>query len=146
MNAAPQRAHDQDVLIRFMAVASFRGLSGGAGCPWLLLPGHPACCHAAAMTSRTSDRARCLSGSGRIRVRLSRVSQDRAVRTWSRYSPGGLDQPVGGVRDLLGGLRLEDQPQRGAGFLDVAGHPVGDQTLGWHGDELGDEQFPLPAA
>ena len=33
------------------------------------------------MTSRARDSARCLSGSGRIRVRLSRVSQDRAVRT-----------------------------------------------------------------
>ena len=31
-----------------------------------------------------------------------------------------------------------------AGFFDVAGYPVGDQALGWHGDELGDEQFPLP--
>ncbi len=41
---------------------------------------------------------------------------------------------------------LEDEPESLAGFLDVAGHPVSDQTLGWHGDELGDEQFPLPRA
>ena len=96
------------------------------------------------MTSRTSDRARCLSGSGRIRVRLSRVSQRPGGSDVVEVLAGGLHQPVGGARDLLGGLRVEDQPQRGAGFLDVAGHPVGDQTVGWHGDELGDEQLPLP--
>ena len=37
--------------------------------------------------------------------------------------PGGLDQAVGGVGDLLGGLGLEDHPQGVAGFLDVAGDP-----------------------
>ena len=58
--------------------------------------------------------------------------------------PGGLDQAVGGAGDLLVGGGLEQQPQRVAGFLDVAGHAVGDQALGRHGDELGDEQFPLP--
>ena len=43
--------------------------------------------------SRTRARARCLSGSGRIKVRLSRVSQLRAVRTWSRYSPAAWMSP-----------------------------------------------------
>ena len=47
----------------------------------------------AVVISRTRDRARCLSGSGRIRVRLSRVSQLRAVRTWSRYSPAAWTRP-----------------------------------------------------
>ena len=56
---------------------------------------------------------------------------------------GRLDQAVGGVRDVLGGLGFEDHPQRGAGFVDVAGDPVGDQALGGLGDEPGDEQFPL---
>src|SRR5215469_14603424 len=43
--------------------------------------------------SRTRESARCLSGSGRIRVRFSRVSQDRALRTWSRYSPAAWTRP-----------------------------------------------------
>src|SRR5689334_21677699 len=60
--------------------------------------------------------------------------------------PRRLDQAVAGARDLLSGLRLEDQPEGLAGFLDVAGHPVGHHTLRWHGDEIGDEQFPLLGA
>ena len=47
----------------------------------------------AVVISRTRESARCLSGSGRIRVRLSRVSQLRAVRTWSRYSPAAWTRP-----------------------------------------------------
>ncbi len=47
----------------------------------------------ALVTSRTRVSARCLSGSGRIRVRLSLVSQLRAVRTWSRYSPAAWTSP-----------------------------------------------------
>src|SRR5579875_2427458 len=64
------------------------------GLIWLAGPGDgrppgPAllCQVVVAAISRMRDSARCLSGSGRIRVRLSRVSQDRALRTWSRYSP-----------------------------------------------------------
>ena len=93
MNAAPQRAHDQEVLISFMVVVPSLPVRWG-GVPLASLPGAPRVCHAAeTVSSRISDRARCLSGSGRIRVRLSRVSQDRAVRTWSRYSPAPWTRP-----------------------------------------------------
>src|SRR5262249_32228378 len=56
---------------------------------------------------------------------------------------GGLDQSVRGGRDLLVGGGVEQQPQGVAGFVDVPGDAVGDQPGRRHGDEFGDEQFPL---
>jgi len=59
---------------------------------------------------------------------------------------GCLDKAVGGSGDLLVSSRIEQQPQRLARFIDVAGHPVSDQPLGGLGNELGDEQLPLRGA
>ena len=62
----------------------FREVGDGSGWPGrgMAVPQARHCvCQVAVMMSRARASARCLSGSGRIRVRLSRVSQDRAVRT-----------------------------------------------------------------
>src|SRR5215472_2821840 len=60
--------------------------------------------------------------------------------------PRGLDQAVSGTCHLFGGFGFEDQPKGLPGLVDVAGHTVGDQPGRGHGDELGDEQLPLPRA
>lgn len=85
-NAAPQprQCHSCGVLgVSGMSCSPSVALAGG-GCPGAgVCGGAPV--GQVATTSRICDSARCLSGSRRIGVRLSRVFQDRAVRTWPRY-------------------------------------------------------------